>query len=117
MACKPTSSSFVGADHDSLIPSEKIKKAIWYPITAALVVVVCFATVRSVLSQLKNATPDGDCVVDSRAMSPIWLYLGTAVIALAVIGLGLNLVINFPVAFSVAGLLAGTVCVFFSSFR
>jgi len=100
------------------------QKVIWYPIGAAMISLLCYATGRSVFARLEDQGESGGCLVFARKTSPIWLYLGAVAIAFAVAGAALSFANyqlfkspDLQIGLSLFGFLLGALAVLFGSIQ
>ncbi|MFZ3331978.1 MAG: hypothetical protein WA197_15185 [Candidatus Acidiferrales bacterium] len=100
------------------------QNAIWYPIGATIVLLICYATGRSVVAHVEDKRADGECLVFARKTNPIWLYLGAGAIGFAVIATAMSVAnrrlfasSDLQIGLSMFGYLLGTLAAFFGSIQ
>jgi hypothetical protein len=103
---------------------ESAQNAIWYPIGAIIVLLICYATGRSVVAHVEDKGTDGECLVFARKTNPIWLYLGAGAIGFAVIATAMSVAnrrlfanSDLQIGLSMFGYLLGTLAALFGSIQ
>jgi len=103
---------------------ESAQDAIWYPIGATVVLLICYATGRSMIAHVEEKGADGECVVFARKTNPIWLYLGAGAIGFAVIATAMSVAnrrlfanSDLQIGLSMFGYLLGTLAALFGSIQ
>jgi len=103
---------------------ETVQKAIWWPAGAAIILLLCYATGRSIFARLGDKGAEGGCLVLARKTRPFWLYLGAAAVAFATVVAALSAAryqlfasADLQVGLSLGGFLFGTLTTLLGSIQ